>query len=64
MLCLSRHEGGRVILTAPGHGEIVVQVLGIDRGKVMLGFVAPPSVKIMRAELVERPPTGERPGVM
>jgi carbon storage regulator CsrA len=63
MLVLSRHEGGRLILTAPGHGEIIVQVLEIDRGKVVLGFEAPPSVIIMRAELVG-PPTGERRGVV
>lgn len=63
MLVLSRHEGGRIILTTPGVAEIVVQVLEIDRGTVRLGFVAPPDVKIMRAELVG-PPTGERPGVV
>jgi carbon storage regulator len=51
MLVLSRKLGEKVFVSVPGMEDIVVTVVDIDRGKIRLGFQAPPSVKIMREEL-------------
>jgi carbon storage regulator CsrA len=64
MLLLTRREGERVIVTVPGHGQIVVKLIAVEGRKARLGFSAPKGVEIMREELVERPETGERPGVV
>lgn len=49
MLILSRKSDESIVI-----GEnIVVKVISIDRGSVKLGFEAPPSTLILRAELKE-----------
>jgi carbon storage regulator len=47
MLVLSRKLGEIIILGA----DIKVQVLSVDRGRVRLGFTAPPGVSILREEI-------------
>ncbi|HAL44571.1 MAG TPA: carbon storage regulator [Phycisphaerales bacterium] len=55
MLVLSRNvEEGVIITTAAGE-EIRVKVVKIGIGQIKLGFEANRDVKIMRAELCERP---------
>ena len=57
MLVLHRKVEEKVVISHPAIGEIVVTVLGIPQhGKVKLGFVAPPDVKIFRTEVLERTP--------
>ncbi len=48
MLILQRKLGQQVSI---GRGQIVVTVLEIQKGRVKLGFLAPPSVPIMRVEI-------------
>ena len=50
MLVLSRKEGQRVIIGS----EIEVTVLGIQGGRVKLGFSCPDHVSIRREELVQQ----------
>lgn len=59
MLVLTRNYREKVILTLEDGRTIEVLVVDIDRGKIRLGFVAPPTVKIHRAELLEA--SNERP---
>lgn len=47
MLVLSRKVGERLVID----GEIVVQVLEVDRNRIRIGIEAPPEVKILREEL-------------
>jgi carbon storage regulator CsrA len=47
----SRQKGESVVLTTPAGERIVVWVDGVDRGKVKLGFDAPRSVIVDRAEI-------------
>lgn len=49
MLCLMRKRGQGVWV-----GGTKVSVLSHGRGAVKLGFEAPPEIKILREELVER----------
>ena len=50
MLVLSRKVGERVQIGS----EIEVTVLGVQGGRVKLGFAGPPEVPIRREELVQR----------
>ena len=50
MLVLSRKAGERVSIGS----EIQVTVLGIQKGKVKLGFLGPPEVPIHREEVRQR----------
>ncbi len=50
MLVLSRKAGERVSIGK----DIEVTVLGIQKGRVKLGFLGPPEVPIHRDELVQR----------
>lgn len=50
MLVLTRKIDEVVIIG----GNIKVKVLGIDRGKVSLGFSAPPEIEINREEVLKR----------
>ena len=50
MLVLSRKAGERVSIGS----EIQVTVLGIQKGKVKLGFLGPPEVPIHREEIKRR----------
>lgn len=52
MLVLTRKEGQSVQLEVNGL-MIVMKVFEVD-GKVRIGFEAPPEVKIMRTEIVDR----------
>ncbi len=58
MLVLSRKMYEAVILQT-SDGPVTVQVVGIDRGRIALGFVAPRTVSILREELLEKPPDGD-----
>lgn len=40
--------------------EITITVLEIERGQVLLGFDAPPSIRILREEVVEHVARGGR----
>ena len=50
MLVLSRRPGEEIILD----GDIRVTVLSVKGDRVRLGIAAPPSVKVMRQEVLER----------
>jgi carbon storage regulator CsrA len=47
---LTRREGERLLLL-DGEKEIVVLIREIRKGQVSVGIQAPPSVKVLRAEL-------------
>jgi carbon storage regulator len=47
MLVLSRKLGEKLVISE----NITVTVVGIDRGRVRLGFDAPKDISILRAEL-------------
>jgi carbon storage regulator len=55
MLVLTRKFGERVYIG----DDIVITVVEIDRGRVRLGFEAPPHVKIYREEHPARGGSGE-----
>ena len=50
MLVLSRRVDERIMIG----DDIEIEVLGIDRGQVRLGFRAPKSIAIHREEIYER----------
>ena len=50
MLILSRREGDAILI----EGGIRIVVLGVDRRGVRLGIEAPPSVSIVREEIVNQ----------
>jgi carbon storage regulator len=52
MLVLSRKAGERISIGR----EIEVTVLGIRKGRVKLGFLGPPEVRIHREELLRLTP--------
>lgn len=52
MLILSRHIGEQIV--AGEHGEIRITLLGMDRGQVRIGIVAPSSVPVHRKEIYDR----------
>lgn len=54
MLVLTRKVHQSILI----RDDIVVQVLGVDRGRVKIGVSAPPDVMILREELIS--PRGER----
>lgn len=41
-------------------GDILVKVLGVERDRVKLGIAAPEDIKVVRTELLDAPPNGER----
>jgi carbon storage regulator len=50
MLVLARRAGEEIVIT----GGIQVTVLAIKGSQVRLGFLAPPAVRVMRAEVVAK----------
>ena len=50
MLVLTRRVGETLVI----NGGIRVTVLAVNGGKVRLGFEAPPSVTVLRGEVLER----------
>ena len=54
MLVLTRKEQQSVVLTIDGH-EILVKCLSCEQGRMRLGIQAPPEVKVMREEIVNKP---------
>ena len=48
MLVLSRKTGENLVIG----DEIVVSVLAVRSGRISLGIVAPPSVRVRREELI------------
>jgi carbon storage regulator len=55
MLVLSRKKGESIVLA----DSIIVTVVDVKRGAVRLGVTAPPDVRVLREELVNR--THRRP---
>lgn len=59
-LSLMVREGERVVLLHPEFGEIVVVVSRVERdpsarkARVHLGFRAPPNVRILRGQVLQR----------
>ncbi len=51
MLVLTRKTEQEIVINT-SDGEIRIKIIEIGRDKVKVGFEAPPSVKILRAELV------------
>jgi len=49
MLILSRKIGERIVIG----GEVELQVLAVEGGRVSLGLVAPREVRILRGELAD-----------
>jgi carbon storage regulator CsrA len=62
MLCLSRGQE-EVILIETLEGLIEIKVLAVRPGQVRLGIEAPPSQRIVRAEIAGRPPRIAREAV-
>lgn len=56
MLVLSRRLGEKLVLTTPEGREVVVVVMGIERGRVRLGVEAPRDVKVYRDGPPAAPP--------
>lgn len=54
MLVLTRKLNDRVLLQYPDGTAVWVTLIEIDRGRIRLGFDAPPDVKIYREELLPR----------
>lgn len=52
MLVLTRKIGDRIVID----GNIIVEVIKIQGVRVTLGIEAPPSVKILRSELIDPKP--------
>jgi len=50
MLVLTRHFNESILIG----DDIVITIVGIDRGRVKLGITAPGHVPILRKELAER----------
>jgi carbon storage regulator len=62
MLVLTRKKGERIVIGQ----SVELEVVSISGGRVKLGFVASPDVRILRKELVPRddaptPPSNSRP---
>lgn len=53
MLILARKLDQEIEIQAPDMTTIIVRVTEINGGAVRLGFAAPPSVRILRRELLE-----------
>jgi carbon storage regulator len=51
MLVLERQRNQRIVI---GDGEIIVTVTAIKGGRVFIGIDAPPTVRVMREELLDR----------
>lgn len=58
MLALTRSKDDEVILSID-ETTVTVKVLGFSRGKVKLGFVAPPAVRIFRPDAPTLPPSSK-----
>lgn len=56
MLVLTRKPGERIVI----NGNITVEIVEIDRGKVRVGIIAPPDVPVHREEVEERIRAEER----
>lgn len=54
MLVLSRKIGERIVITPPGHAEIVLTVVDVDGNKVRLGWDADKNVAINREEIQKK----------
>ena len=54
ILSLARNAGERVVIVAPSGERLFVDVVRIQHGQVKLGFHAPRSYAVNRAEIQER----------
>ncbi len=57
MLVLSRKVGQKIVI---GDQQIEVVVLGVQKGKVRLGFNCPPEVTVHREEVLQRLQEGQQ----
>jgi carbon storage regulator len=53
MLVLTRTKNESVQVELDGR-EVTVKILGVDGGKVRIGFEAPEEVRILRTEIIDR----------
>lgn len=51
MLVLSRKLGEKIVA-----GDVTIEVVRIEGGKVRIGITAPEGVRVLRAELLDRQP--------
>lgn len=51
MLVLTRHKEEKVVITTAAGERITVMVMGLDRGRVRLGFDASKDVTVHRKEV-------------
>lgn len=51
MLVLARRVGEEIVIG----GDIRVTILGVRGSQVRLGVIAPPSVRVIRQEIADRP---------
>ena len=56
MLILTRKLNEEIVIRHPDGTEMLLRVHAIERGRVQFGFEAPRDVKILRAEVKDRPP--------
>ena len=56
MLVLTRKVGQGIVIS----GNILVCVLGIERGRVKIGVAAPPDTLVLREEVLDKPKPGPR----
>ena len=59
MLVLSRRLHEKIVLPTLG---VTVEVVAVKGGVVRLGITAPPDVKVMREEILDRPAAPETAG--
>jgi carbon storage regulator len=58
MLVLTRKVGEEIVITVGGK-RVTTTVLSVDRGRVRLGIVASPEVKVHRGEIQARIDSGD-----
>ena len=56
MLVLTRKVGQGIVIS----GNIVVCVLGLERGRVKIGVAAPPDTLVLREEVLDKPKPSPR----
>ena len=51
MLVLTRNIGQGIVVTIPGHGEVLLHVMEIRSGRVRIGIDAARDILVRRAEI-------------
>lgn len=55
MLVLNRNVGEKIVISVGGQSDCTIEIVYLGHHRVTLGFTAPPNVRILRSELIERP---------